>query len=349
MVTYTRRGHRTHQQAPLLHTSLRRTFPPYFTVDLHLTSKSSATPQTITLNSVSDAVPISTPTGLPPLPTGSFNLVLDNPYSTSNACLATPSQNNSWDCSTGAKLSIEVSMSPAGGPEITLDYDQTPGTSWRYGAQPPELNGPTNLRVVQDKDEWSKGAAYFFNNFYNKTVIVREQDFPGPNVMKRSILEGRDSDWTQNQFASVSDKPWFCFWNNTMIEGFIYVSQDDDPSDTASNAAPTGSMYGASPTAPPRHKRDDYQAPGTPYPKVVKIEERRPRPRLAGPAYCQQMQILYNWQPGTIGEPVYLDLDGPNYAGGNAAETSDSYGSQRLVRRTLGQRGPNTCMCEWQN
>ena len=314
-----------------------------------------------TATTAGDAIPIATPSGLPPLPTGSFYLILDNPSTTTNSCLVDSAQQNAWDCSTGAGLNITVGVGPMNVPMIDIAYDQPQGSQLRYGAQPPEFDGPANLRVVQDRDEWNKGAAYFFNKSYNKTVIVRNQDFPNPSKMKRALGEKRQSDWTQAEYALPSDRPWYCFWNNTVLEGFIYVTQDDNGG-SSQNAVSTNEMPSASPTAGAKRLRRDAssnQTPpsGKPYPKVVKVEERRPKARIAQ-AYCQQMQILNNGQPGPIGDPVNLQevepplqheypLQGGTSQSPSSPQASPSPGPQRFARR---QQGPTTnCMCEWQN
>ena len=281
----------------------------------------------------------------------------------SNACLVQSNQASAWDCPTGANLNITISSGYGNVPSIDLDYEQPPGSQWRYGAQPPELGGMTNLRVVQDRDEWNKGAAYFFMKPYNKTVIVRQSDLPGltssKRIVKKSMLEQRSSLWTDAQYAGPNDQPWFCFWNNTILEGFIYVTQDDDSADPSNNAASTDPMPAAASSAaatgyanfargaPP-------QPSGSPYPKVVKVEERRPKARIS-PPYCQQMHIMPDGGLNTVGAPVALDEVEPpmqhlnmNNGGNNQGppQNSGSGGSPSKVRR----QGPNTnCMCEWQN
>ena len=157
---------------------------------------------------------------------------------------------------------------------------------------------------MMDKDDLSKGPAYFFSQIFDKVVILREDAFR-PNRFQRSwteeeeqkdfrvveargdereyedyqALEERDDEWgyedylmleerdnvirtDQGQFAKPTDKPWFCFWNGTILEAFIYVNLDstntttdtdsieDDSASTAmaTNATQSGSN---SPPSPP--------------------------------------------------------------------------------------------------
>lgn len=282
-------------------------------------SASSAAPTaTVTatvMPSPPDAVPIaSTPANLPPLPTGTFALSLDNSVSNTNSCLTDRSQSCAWDCATGANLSMVVSMAGPNAPVVSLSYATPSDGLIRYGSQPPQLNQPANLVLMKDKYDSNKGPAYVFQQQYTKVVIVHEGDIPGSiSGSKRSLLNrwfydkgfenhgsliGRqeDDEWMSDSIARPVDRPWFCYWNNTILEGFIFVTQDASASASASpSAAATSSQLPES-----RFKRQS--PPGPPsYPKSVKIEERRPL--NPSPAYCEQMQILNNNQPGPVVNP----------------------------------------------
>ena len=267
-----------------------------------------------------DAVPLaSTPTNLPALPTGTFAISLDNSVSNTNSCLTDSAQSCAWDCATGANLSMVVTMAGPYAATISLSYATPSDDFIRYGSQPPQLNQVANLVLMKDKDDFNKGPAYVFQQQYDKVVIVHEEDMPGgiPNS-KRSLLKRwfydkglenhknlirrqEDDEWTSDSIARPTDRPWFCYWNNTILEGFIFVTQDASASASASasgaspSAAATSS--GSSQFPGSRFKRQSPPSLSS-YPKSVKIEERRPL--NPSPPYCEQMQILNTYQPGPV-------------------------------------------------
>lgn len=262
-----------------------------------------------------DAVPLaSTPADLPALPTGTFSVSLDNPVSYSNSCLTNSAQSSAWDCATGADLTMVVTMAGSNAPVISLSY-ATPSDGYiRYGSQPPQLNQPASLMLMKDKNDGNKGPAYYFQQQYDKLVIVHEEDIPGgiPSTQRsflkrwfydkelenRGILIGRqeDDEWSSNTIAHPIDKPWFCYWNNTIIEGFIFVTDDTSPSVSASASSSAAATSSGSVQPPGSRLKRQSPAIPSPYPKLVKIEERRPL--NPSQPYCEQMQILYNYQPG---------------------------------------------------
>lgn len=272
---------------------------------------------------------------------------------------------------------------------VSLTYPQPPNAPIRYGAQPPQLSGDAALRIYKDEDASNDGPAYVFWQQYNKTVIVHNSDLPGGLAgSKRSFFrrwfsseEGPedltdlferdttdvDSQWPTNSIAKPADKPWYCFWPDTILEGFIYVSQNADQSSggsaTSASAAATSSVPSASPGV--RQKR---QAPASlqTYPKLVKIEERR-NPHSDMQPYCQQMQILNTNQPGPLRDPVTQQLiqiqlsetepmvqhqinqyQGPSGGPPTNAASPTGYSGRR---RAVDKRGPTgagpLCQCEW--
>ncbi|KAL9099161.1 MAG: hypothetical protein Q9163_005297 [Psora crenata] len=300
-----------------------------------------ATTATVTTTSPAqtpdDAVPLApTPTNLPPIPTGTFAVILNNPSTTTNSCLADASQNNAWDCSTGASLSVVVKLPAAGenrAPVIAISYPP-PKATIQYGAQPPQLGGYTILSLMKDKSAFHKGPAYAFMQQYNKTVVVKEGDLPGgipnskrdpANSLRRwlggaldrdhweSFFKRQQSDWTQREFAQPGDRPWYCFWNGTTLTGFIYVTQDLDSDVEA--AATSGLSKRQEPSAPPQ------------YPKQIKIEERQD-PYNPSLPYCQQFQVLYNYQLN----PVNRDNGTPNVV--NLAESEQLDPNQAQVQKS---------------
>lgn len=236
---------------------------------------------------------------------------------------------------------------------------------------------------MQDKDDFNKGPAYVFQQQYDKLVIVHEDDIPGgiPSS-KRSLLKrwfydeglenhgsliGRqdDDEWMSVSIAQPIDRPWFCYWNNTILEGFIFVTQDASASASASGASPSAAATSSGSPQFPGSRFKRQSPPSPPYPKSVKIEERRPLNPSA--PYCEQMQILNTWQPGPVVNPnthlvntVYLSetesqslvqnqaMQGMGGALPLAAPAATASGFPKK-RAAMAKRvtPPSSCQCGW--
>lgn len=196
------------------------------------------------------------------------------------------------------------------------------GRPLRYGAQPPVLNEPYDLVVMLDRADMNRGPAFFFQQYYDKLVIVPERRI-GSGASKRSARDGPELEerggWYHGDVAQAGDRPWFCFWNNTLLEGFIYVTQNSSSNclnssstSVTSTSFPTSTMpLSSSPMNPwppvptmsaAAGKREIPSSVPPPYPKVVKIEERRQAEHAVEP-YCQQMQVLYDGSVGQVTTP----------------------------------------------
>lgn len=253
---------------------------------------------------------------------------------------------------------------------------------------------------MKDKDDLSMGPAYYFQHSFDKIVVLSEHEFD-PQTSKRSLTGGRehgeyleleergDANITDRgpSFAEPTDKAWFCFWNGTILEAFIFTTleanttsaeldftggasdsatatidatqTDSDPPSppigtsvdietiTSPPAYPTSFP---SPSASWRLKRQDTSPPN--YPNLVKLEERR-NTRIETQPYCQKMQIMNDGTPSPLpdesGKPIirYLNETEPSIPNG-------PYKSRRRwfeILSTLGKRdaSPNVgCQCQWQ-
>ena len=89
-------------------------------------------------------------------------------------------------------------------------------------------------------------------------------------------------------------------------------------------------------------KRQATNAGSTNFPKLVKMVEKRKPDNNVSP-YCQQMQVLNNWQIVPIPNIPTICVSESEYA--PAAATG---GGKKAVRRgdTIQQLGSN-CVCEW--
>ena len=285
-----------------------------------------------------------------------------------NLCLPVP-QRDAWDCPDGANLNVSVSILAPHTPQLSIGYTMPsdpqmpnpPSPQIRYGAQPPTLPAPVSMNLMRDKDEWSNGPAYFFQQSYNKTVILKTSELSTYQKSKRSetdlssLIERRQSSWKLNQFVNIADKPWYCFWNGTFLEGFVYVTQNEG-SPQASNAAAASSFASATASATVSgYSKERRQAGLTTkantYPKVIKIEERRPLRNAPAP-YCQQMQIMNSGQPAPYepnGSPIIFNLteNEPMPLQQQMYQPPppppNNYQEKRQARTN------SNCMCEWQN
>ena len=343
---------------------------------------------TVTVTSLIDAVPMTaTPSNLPPLPTGSFLVPLINSsgLATSNdSCLTQSEQKNTWACFNGTDVNLELTSSN-GHYQAQLVSKTSSHAPIHYGAQPPQLSQAADLILMYDKEDWNRGPAYFFQELYDKVVVIRELEFTSDKD-KRWLLEGSDvlgpdtlgprdsGDWNDSPVAVPADKPWFCFWNNTVMEGFIYItgSANSSTSTQSAESAAVSDQYSSASSiilssapssgatapsaAPSLHYR---QAMDAPFSKVLKLEERR-GPQRQQP-YCQQMQIMNDGTASPITIPpsgnlntVNLDEDEPVQQNRLSRPSSPPLQGRRRsnVERRRGVGGAflaSACQCQWLN
>ena len=349
----------------------------------------------------------SIPPDLPKLPIGSFGVPLGNPTKSSSSCLTQADQGSAWGCAARSYLGLTVIPADYGPPQINLTTGLSPDAPLRYGPQPPQLNSLSSVSIMSDTDEPNRGPAYYFQQNYTKIVIL-QGDQLSASPLKRGLGEDDASVRVKkrqvayrHRFKRIlpGDQPWICFWNNTMLEGFIYITNnttiefpnasaivssllesaapsigylsnlDADPSSTLSPTEtgipnpsaplPTDAYRpGYSPPTPTSGyaKRGVSQPTSypSPYPKIIKIEERRFFQNSVNP-YCQRMQVLddglLGQVPNATGGAIIVQLTEEEPA---IAYTGSSSGSRR--RRSWSQgsdagektrRDNNACRCEW--
>lgn len=298
--------------------------------------------------SMFDASPIPTPSSLAPLPTGTFVLPIGIPQESSPNCLTTPNQLGAWSCDmsdmNGPPIQLSIGLSPGGGGYVASL--NPPPSGIQYGVQPPSIN-MQSLSLVVDQDHSRLGPAFHFQGMYNKLVVL--ENFAASAKLRKKHANNKPpmnpDDFRHRFEVKPGDSPWFCYWNQTFIEGYIYVQYNSSDNNTPpppppptscspSSSAPTSnpetkppssqeeSVTSAPPTThpptmptynpdspPSGYTTLSYLHPRDPppdYPRVVKIEERR-LPNSPQP-YCQKM---------TISPAGGIDLannnDGPNF------------------------------------
>ncbi|KAJ5188501.1 hypothetical protein N7472_007515 [Penicillium cf. griseofulvum] len=296
------------------------------TKDEQEAQKSSALPIiTVTATPQMDASMISTPTNIKEIPTGHYR-VPSGYQNGSGLCVDEANYGKAWKCmQTPSKFDIYIGESK-GHHSIVFDYG-APTTTFTYGAQAPYWSAaPTQaLSMAIDTTDVGMGPALFFLSPFDKLVIVPEDTFSN-SLSKRTWVEGG---WAQGdayknlrQTAEVGDRPWFCWWNNTIMEFFMYVNQSTSYS-LGSTAAINSNMPASTAGLTADSKRGD--TPIVDYPRRIKIEERRDDPSRESP-YCQQMQIRNNGGLALLsGNIVNIKENEPtptttytNYKGGTA-------------------------------
>jgi len=215
---------------------------------LLLTSNSYSDVQatsTISTTQYIDASPISsTPSSLPALPTGSFQLSFQYPASSANssACLVNSAQQVAWSCELEmvAPWELQIQQTSAGD-MISIDGVIDTAELY-YGTQPPSLDNES-FALVMDLDNVSLGPAYHFQTHYNKLVILPGDASIGSTPTHNNDRRAVDVDsGFHKKSIPEADTPWFCWFNETLIEGFVYISQKASTTSSASLTTST-SVY----------------------------------------------------------------------------------------------------------
>jgi hypothetical protein len=264
-------------------------------------ASSTAVPSVVTVTYTSDVAPLPTyPPNMPPLPTGRFQVV-NTLRNSSKFCVAYSSYTPSWSCQQGRSLNVEVGGSGTNS-WVSIDGPVI-DRSFTYGAQAPILPSPSqSLHAFTDKEDPSWGPALFFASLFTKLVIVPENAFPtsGPSKRAPQPADVLTPDWVNKQAQQAQptgqpgQRPWFCYWNQTAIEFFLYVNQTE-PVSTATPTTTTGhSTMTGDPTSTKLQLPRALDVRGTSlpnYPRRIKIEEKRAIPGAPQP-YCVQMQVM---------------------------------------------------------
>lgn len=316
-------------------------------VDLHLLANVQTSrpvviaTSTVTATTYFDAVPMPSATPLPPLPTGSFNIHLSEPSFSANDCLVGSSQ-EAWACTKEGDLNLDVYRDAENATTISMK-SSFPNGYWRYGPQPPEVHNVLAVLPMQDIEHTEKGLAYYFQQLFDKLVILNGDDYNN-NLEKRSSMdrEGhadlgkRDS----TSFAAIlpHSRTWFCHWNGTLLEAFIFAQDPTQESTPTPNPMATTSTMKYL-----RRDPDPFPSPTNAFPKTIKVEERRNPVNAVGP-YCEPMIIL---------DSVTATRD-PNRSTIQLNESEPAFGNPNMRRRELHEglmvEKRNVvygCQCKW--
>ncbi|OIW25293.1 hypothetical protein CONLIGDRAFT_656944 [Coniochaeta ligniaria NRRL 30616] len=280
-----------------------------------------------------DATPIPTPTDLPELVTGAFSLPLMT-NRVSSTCFNDTTQSQAWNCNVllFAGMIMNVHRNDGGGYSISVTCNQSltlANNVYSYGEQPFLIPSPMPMELVNDTFQPARGPAWFRMMPFNKTVILPEPVLsatPASSAPTQVVARNNfnnafgtgPGDFKRKGIAQTGDKPWVCTWPETFLEIFIYPQQNSSwnkvPASGTSGSWPSATPAPGSPTSSPTYGGNGaggggptttgpympidttgWELPPPPYPRVIKIEERRidssPMPS------CRQVEITGDGEP----------------------------------------------------
>ncbi|EGC40958.1 conserved hypothetical protein [Histoplasma capsulatum var. duboisii H88] len=269
---------------------------------------------TVTATTMLDAAQLTTTPSLLPIPTGDFQIPAASLHGSSNSCVNDDDLVKSWQCMNKGSFSCSLSEEDDGSKSIELQSYKRNG-NFIYGAQAPALEVTTfDLKLMLDKTQPDLGPALFFFTPFDKLVIIHSDDFP--HVLSGQPVDGvqlrRRAGTAAPMASKPGDRPYFCWWNSTYLELFIYVNQQlSEPTTTTGSGQYTPTKTSTtltSTTALPSLdlrglRTTSLAAPGglpMEYPRMIKLEEIRSSTD-GTPPYCEQMQVM---DDGTISGPL---------------------------------------------
>jgi hypothetical protein len=303
------------------------------------------------VKSMIDASPIPSPTGIPAasLPTGTFFFPLGAPSEQERRCIEPSRDSTAWSCGVTNQLLL-IDFGRLGNYPTAKIYPAPlpkamEGTT-QFGAQPPRGNPVQKMQWVTDLRDTGRGPALWFQTVYNKIVVIEGEKFPSADLHLRSTPEelskrafddkkdykgpapsmSVDPNVSTRYANKPGEEPWYCYFNGTTIEAFIYPQQQISGANTQQFTASqiTTDMYSptaisnsvapltgttteptATPTSPQVSARavllprtpgskptttSDVTTPPPRFPYIIKIDERR-FPNLAFRPFCQKMTV----------------------------------------------------------
>ncbi|KAI9798162.1 MAG: hypothetical protein M1833_004911 [Piccolia ochrophora] len=338
-------------------------------------------PKTTVTETIFDAGPVHTkPANLQPPTPGQYSVALGDAQTYSKNCLAGPQLQLAWTCSLmGPQIQLDVLEQRGSTPlsiklgAMTLDGAAMP---LQYGQQAPVVTAPQRLSIRYDTDATDAGPAYVAQTAYTKVVILHEDEFDPRENSKRSLDHDDDDSLAVRTFSRETrtgppqkvqvkkgDKPWLCYWNNTVLDVFIYTMHNSSSSDQGGSTNMDSSQFASSiDSANPsgaaeqrlRRKRAEAHLADTkekrssmpaPFPKEIKFEEHR-MPDFVDDIkpYCTKMQMLNDMMlaPWPSNDPLVVYLD-ESFSSPAKRRRRHLANTQSLRRRDVAE----SCHCEW--
>jgi hypothetical protein len=246
---------------------------------------------------------------------GIFALPVQLLQQQSSACLARTNESVAWQCTPGT-IQLNILPAPVGDANatmVTIGSFSSSG-SRLYGDQVPDIP-LVRMQAVGDAAT-DDGIAYHFRTTYNRVVLLREDDF----ILRKE--RQAQSPGRQSVFLP-GDSLWQCTFNETLIEGYIYVSKPIGTDVT--------NMVNVTTTI---------RLPTVPY--VVRLIEKR-MPNGKAP-YCEKMMVESDGSLASSSERIMLDPSDPEAEA--AASTSKVTKRERAQGRQQ-EEASNYCRCQW--
>jgi hypothetical protein len=205
---------------------------------------------TVTVTNVAsmfDASPIPEPTGIPPMPTGTFFFTLGTPVEEQRKCIAPTREVDAWSCGV-PNMPLLIEFSHSSYHPTAKIYPAAPPNEMervQYGPQPPKVQLEQKLIWVSDLAEPDRGPALHLQTIYDKIVVLDSKHFPSPGLKARDASPPAFFPPSPlHRYASTpGEEPWYCYFNATFIEAFIYIQQPIDAGQaeqsTVSRSSPT--------------------------------------------------------------------------------------------------------------
>lgn len=183
-----------------------------------------------------------------------------------------------------------------------------------HGHQSPDVH-PTKLLTLATQQD---GPTYYFRTTYDRVVLLKENDLtPAERPRPQPVM--------RHPTFQAGENLWRCVFNETLIEGYIYVNKS-----TTLQTNTTSSNVDASLTA---------TVPNIPY--VVKlVEQRVPNGRVP---YCEKMTVQSDRTLSSRSEKVSLHL---SKSGAEPRNKAGLHGRKSVWRRQQAE-STSYCRCQW--
>ncbi|KAF1833610.1 hypothetical protein BDW02DRAFT_373769 [Decorospora gaudefroyi] len=253
---------------------------------------------------------------------GIFALPVQLPQQQSSACLATVNESVAWQCAYNTTFQLSVLPAPAEDDNTTMITigSLSSNDTIHHGDQVPNIPAIKLLAVRNPASD--DGFAYHFRTTYNRVVLLKEDDF----IMTKKRQAQPPT--THPEF-SVGESLWRCTFNETLLEGHIYINKPTRSDDTDIEA----DMVNATATV---------RLPKVPY-TVKLVEERMPNGKTP---YCEKMLVGRDGTLVSDSERMMLNLSDPEAEVSAALLKRKRTKRMELKDRQQGQDSKN-CRCQW--
>ncbi|CAI6340850.1 unnamed protein product [Periconia digitata] len=287
-----------------------------------------------------------TPSDVPSIPIrmGEYEISIGNARQQSSSCLARANESAAWACSSEEVMHISITSDPdsqhPGQKAITITHSD-PQRAIKYGQLPLEIL-TIPLTPSLDPESPQNGDAYHFKTRYNRTVLLSNT-----NVIPPPSSNAPPSPQDTEYNSATDENPWLCFFNETTVEGFIYVSQRPASLTNSTSAWNSSSIITTTSNKEEPNGGDGLAAPPSPFPYTFKLTELR-YPNNS-PPYCERRSIS---EDGTLTTPrgarnlLLMPSDAMSVLDNRRSSSRIRRGSGRLVERQS-MAADRSCRCQW--